>query len=167
MPHVNLLGGGSVRSEIHATSPRYARKRALASGETTYESGRPCSEGHTAARFTSNGWCTVCAKLKAVNYHKKNPGYLSAYRKAHPARTAAYKAKRRAAEKAPAWASTLCINAVYSIMRSLRRDGVDVSVDHVIPLQGKKVSGLHVRENLKIISSRDNCRKLNTFEVAA
>jgi hypothetical protein len=36
-------------------------------------------------------------------------------------------------------------------------------VDHVIPLQGKLVSGLHVPSNLQVIRGRDNCSKNNTF----
>jgi len=37
------------------------------------------------------------------------------------------------------------------------------AVDHVIPLQGKLVSGLHVEGNLDIITVGDNCRKSNKF----
>jgi hypothetical protein len=36
-------------------------------------------------------------------------------------------------------------------------------VDHVIPLQGRLVSGLHVPHNMQIIPARDNCSKSNRF----
>lgn len=39
------------------------------------------------------------------------------------------------------------------------RNGVALEVDHVVPLQGRKVSGLHVPENLKIIPKLDNRTK--------
>jgi len=43
--------------------------------------------------------------------------------------------------------------------------GFDWHVDHVIPLQGKRVSGLHVPTNLAVIPYFENCRKNNGFVV--
>jgi hypothetical protein len=40
-------------------------------------------------------------------------------------------------------------------------------VDHIYPLQGKIVSGLHVPENLRVIPWRDNLRKGNRIEAHA
>lgn len=44
--------------------------------------------------------------------------------------------------------------------------GFQWHVDHVIPLRGKKVSGLHVPTNLQVIPQIDNQRKTNKFEVS-
>ena len=38
------------------------------------------------------------------------------------------------------------------------------NVDHVVPLQGKYVSGLHVWNNLAVIPAIENRRKLNSFQ---
>lgn len=50
-------------------------------------------------------------------------------------------------------------------MIKMRLVGLDVQVDHRIPLRGKLVCGLHVHQNLRIVNSSLNKSKLNKFEV--
>jgi hypothetical protein len=46
-----------------------------------------------------------------------------------------------------------------------QKTGVKWHVDHVIPLRGKKVSGLHVWNNVRVIPALVNIRKSNQYEV--
>lgn len=70
-------------------------------------------------------------------------------------------AKRRAAKitRTPAWADLEKIKAIYLACPEGHH------VDHIIPLQGKIVSGLHVEGNLQYLTATANLQKSNKFEV--
>ena len=62
-----------------------------------------------------------------------------------------------------AFANRNAIAAIYKEAKRRRTAGEDVQVDHIVPLNGKTVSGLHVEWNLQIIPSRENGAKSNHF----
>ena len=80
-------------------------------------------------------------------------------------------AKRRAAKlkRTPAWLSNfdkLKIECLYQLAAMRNRESDQKwHVDHIIPLQGAFVSGLHVPGNLRVIPAIDNIRKSNQYEV--
>jgi hypothetical protein len=84
---------------------------------------------------------------------------------------AAYQGKRKAAQlqRTPKWlteSDLRMIEAKYSLAAMLtRKTGVIHHVDHIIPLQGKKVSGLHVFSNLRVIPGTDNVKKSNSYQI--
>ncbi len=97
----------------------------------------------------------------------KNPEYHANYRQQNSDKRALYEAKRRSA-KAAAMLGHLTeeqleqIAAVYAEAKRLTEEtGVLHHVDHIIPLQGRDVSGLHVPWNLQVITGSDNSRKGN------
>jgi hypothetical protein len=82
-------------------------------------------------------------------------------------------AKRRAAriQRTPSWLTDfdkLKIKCMYSIATMLTRENKEEwTVDHIIPLQGKLASGLHVPNNLQVMRGSENYSKINKFEVSA
>ena len=96
---------------------------------------------------------------------------LKAWRAANPehvrAKGLVYRNTRRAAllNRTPAWSDLKAIEEVYRDASEFRQAGIEVDVDHVIPLQGELVSGLHVPGNLRVLLSSVNRSKSNHFDV--
>lgn len=64
----------------------------------------------------------------------------------------------------PTWADRELIKELYTLAQKLtEQTGIPHEVDHVIPLQGKTVSGFHVENNLQVIPATENRRKSNKF----
>lgn len=65
-------------------------------------------------------------------------------------------------QRTPQWADLQAIEAFYvEAARLSRETGVPHEVDHIVPLQGAEVSGLHVEYNLQIITRTENRSKHN------
>lgn len=82
----------------------------------------------------------------------------------------ALEGKRRAAKllRTPKWLTQddlFIIEEAYHLAK-LRSNvlGIQYHVDHILPLQGKKVSGLHVPANLQVIPAKENLKKSNRHE---
>jgi hypothetical protein len=64
----------------------------------------------------------------------------------------------------PLWADLEQIKRIYvACAKVSERTGVEHHVDHIIPLQGENVCGLHVERNLAIIPAKMNLEKSNSF----
>jgi hypothetical protein len=108
--------------------------------------------------------------VKAKYYfdHKEELSeYKKEYRKANPHKINAKVAKRKAAklQQTPEWLTDLQLSHIdmfYEAAAKLTKEfGIAVHVDHIVPLQGKDVRGLHVPWNLQLMFASDNVRKGN------
>ena len=66
----------------------------------------------------------------------------------------------------PLWANKDAIKNVYALSKELTvTTGIRHEVDHVIPIKHPLVCGLHVENNLQVISENENRVKSNNFTI--
>jgi len=84
----------------------------------------------------------------------------------NPDKVAAQTALRRARklEATPKWADLQAIAEIYKRCSEIsEQTEIAHQVDHIIPLNGDLVCGLHVESNLQIITAEENNKKNNSF----
>ena len=140
--------------------------------------------------YTNKGqyhyYCKECTKQKNREWKQANKDKVSNYDKEwqqknkdkksknyknwqvnNRAKVNSYNSYRRALEvqATPEWltqSQKLHIQCKYSLAQMFSREtGIQHHVDHVVPLKGKTVCGLHVPWNLRVIPAVDNLRKSN------
>jgi 5-methylcytosine-specific restriction endonuclease McrA len=112
-------------------------------------------------------------KEKLAEYREankeRNTAYARDYCQANPGKINAHTSKRRAAkiQRTPNWLTLDDYHAIRSLYETAaaltKSTGIKHHVDHVIPLQGKTVSGFHCPTNLQILTQSENCSKHNKF----
>lgn len=105
----------------------------------------------TNLRYTANN--PESRKESSKKYRENNLEYYAARR-----------AQRRATklERTPAWVSKSSMDGMYGLARKITElTGVQMEVDHIVPLQGESISGLHVPWNLQLLTQTENRKKGN------
>ena len=120
-------------------------------GNTTIVNGKQLRTGHTSSCGCYRKEVTAPAQGKSNTKHglSRTKGYARFHSRL-----------REIAEirQRPIWANLKKIMEIYVN----RPEGYHV--DHIIPLRGKTVSGLHVESNLQYLPALENMKKHNTFK---
>ena len=96
--------------------------------------------------------------------------YSKEWRLANPEKHAARQGKRRASklQATPKWLNKEQLNSIlleYELAKWCTEViGIQYDVDHIVPLKGKTVCGLHVPWNLQVIQGSENRSKGNKHE---
>ena len=105
------------------------------------------------------------------NNKEKTSARSKEWLKANPEKHLAYSATRRAAklQRTPSWLTekdSADIEDFYYLAKAMSQaTGVKYVVDHIIPLQGKLVSGFHHLGNLQILTESENASKGNKYKI--
>ena len=126
------------------------------------------TRSHSASRIPEDK-----LRIKRV-WQDKNREHVNKYndnwRKQNPDKHAARQAERRARKNqaTPPWLTEeqrQTSSEMYKLAKKFRVIfGRDYHVDHIVPLKGKNVCGLHVPWNLQLLEASLNLRKSNTFK---
>jgi len=93
-----------------------------------------------------------CDKLSGESWER----YLR--RKANLDHTKPKQRENRFSVRTPVWADKEAINFFYECCPA------GYHVDHIIPLRGKNISGLHIETNLQWLPAKQNLKKSNKYE---
>lgn len=126
--------------------------------------------------------CKQCTKEYALRnkeqireyqkqYHIDNREYVceqsKKWRYDNPEKVQEYTSRRGRylKDRKPVWASDTEIKRIYQLKRAWQeRWGIELHVDHVIPLISNTVCGLHCEANLNIMTAQDNLTKGNRYD---
>lgn len=169
-------------------------KEAKRLGVQTYFTGSFCSNGHRCYRLVSTYGCAMCASEKRINasdrskekqrkaarewrtrnlererkrersWHHNNlersRSRARRYNRENPKSVCARVLARakRVKQATPPWADLGAIREFY------RNRPEGYHVDHIVPINGKNVCGLHVIGNLQYLPASENLSKGNRFD---
>lgn len=121
----------------------YKRSR---EGRQQRKLGLAWGRGKWPDRIYHRGKTRTCEKHRAIALHES--------------------ASRRCSQLSatPSFSDKEKIKEIYrESVRKTLETGVKHHVDHIVPLRGKNVCGLHVDWNLQVLTAQENIRKSNSF----
>lgn len=161
-----------------------SRSEAVALGSKRFFTGKPCVRGHVAHRQTSNNGCMDCNKQAVKKWREKTgyktcPEYLKHWNQDNAEKVRSYQANRDRSKLAarnirkrarmrlcePSWlteADKMRMSLIYEHAKDCTLStGEKYEVDHIVPIMGETVCGLHVPWNLQVLHMTLNRKKRN------
>lgn len=139
-----------------------------------------CHRNHKST-ITKQGKCSECIRINSRNWRKSNIHKHNEYQRQYRIMdfskikkllenkeeiyfTSAYRKKKRIIVATPDSADHSEIRRIYEeCVRHSSELNIELEVDHTIPIFNKNVCGLHVPDNLRVVSHNLNTLKGNKF----
>lgn len=159
-----------------------SRKEAKEQRLKLYFTGIQCPNGHVSERYTSTSNCLAChaeyyvsieQKEKQQEYRERNKEKKADYDRQFDKNNKAYRAALKSANRAKRkfrvvewdkeFTEFVCEESYHLAQLRENVTGFKWHLDHIVPLCGTTVSGLHVWNNFAVIPAKQNLRKKNHY----
>lgn len=139
-----------------------ARKEELAQYKRDRRATRLAEFQEKEREYRSRPQTKALRKGFEAGFDARYPGRRAEIKLEYLRRNPHMAGRRRTRQATPPWLTADELHQMRALYAEAKRRGL--TVDHIHPLNGKKLSGLHVPWNLQLLTRAENSRKRNNFE---